>query len=256
MIVLALASWVGGCGGPGKGYEGIWMLTLSPWVDNDPTAVITHNFLDAVEPMDTTVGPWTYTTTGEQSDGIVMVEIFGLDGRGEDEVILVMEGEIFPGRETEEKGTWEFTWEGTEDSQSSEAHVDGYRYTRADSDLSTTVIRMTFDGASATGTVENTTNLVVEYAESDVWDPMDNYLGYTQMPSNSYVFDATGVGINNIPDTSECTADPCFLNVATTFAGSASFTASWTRYRDAGAFDAVDTVGQPHGTGFNPYYYP
>jgi len=256
LTVIALAGWASGCGGPDGGFEGIWMLTLSPTVAGEPTTILNHNFQGVVDqPDDTQVGPWTFTTTGDQSDSIVIVEIFALDGRGEDEAVLVMDGEIFPGLETEEKGTWEFVWEGTSDAKNGQVHKDGYRYTRTDADVSRTVIQMTIDGSSASGTIDETLDQVVEYAESDTWDPMDNYLPYTQMPANFYLFDESGIGVSNDPDSSDCATDPCFLNIANSYSDSTSFTGGWTRYRDAGAFDSVDSVGQPYGTGVNPYYY-
>jgi len=254
MIAVALAGWMGGCGGPGGGFEGIWMVSMSPLVEAEPTFVIEHNFSDAVEPPSgTTPGPWTYENSGEQSDSLMLVEIFGLKGKGEDEAILVLEGAIYPGRETDEKGTWEFVWEGHDDNEITEAHVDGYRLTESGASSAIQTIRLTIDGRSATGTFSIGIDVQDAYTESDSWDPMETYLQFSQVPSSSYVFDASGMGISNSPTETECVSDPCSLSVSTSFSASGDFTAAWTRYSDAGAFDGVDSAGQPFGTGLDPY---
>jgi hypothetical protein len=82
---------------------------------------------------------------------------------------------------------------------------------------------------------------------------METYLQFSQVPSSSYVFDASGMGISNSPTETECVSDPCSLSVSTSFSASGDFTAAWTRYSDAGAFDGVDSAGQPFGTGLDPY---
>ena len=256
LILLSLASLGGGCAGPQGGLFGIWAITMAPYDDADPTTVITHNYVGAVTNDDTgPIGPWTYTNTADQSPSIVMAEIFGLTGKGEDGAVMVIAGEVFPGHETEEKGTWEFIWDSFADDRDGMQHTDGYTFTADSSTHVMSTVTIVVDGSSATGSVDVESNTQIDYLESERWDPTDNFIMSSQIPSNFYLFDAVGSGLSNADATDECTSDPCALGIQFASTGHTTFTAAWTRYKDAGAFDGIEGAGQPFGTGFDPYYY-
>ncbi len=255
VFLLALGALVGGCKGPAGGFGGIWAVTVSPFVDNDPVETISHNYLGAVEQTDDpTADPWTFSDTTEQSDSVMMAEIFGLDGKGEDEALMVLGGIIYPGHQIE-KGTWEFVWDNFEDGSTSQTHMDGYAFTTNTDIHSLTTIAFTIDGSTAEGTIRYEFDTDVQFTETDRWDPADNGVGNTQIPSAFFVFDELGAGLNNTDVSDECSPSPCSLGINSAVTGEAPFTAAWTRYKDAGAFDSVDEAGQPFGTGNVPYYY-
>jgi len=245
VYMLVLASLASGCGGPGGGLFGIWAFTLEPIDYDDPTSNAVHNYVGVAEGGDIDVGPWTYTNTADQSASIVMAEIFGLNGKGESEVVMVIGGNIYPGNETE-KNTWVFEWHHSSDDNTNMQHTDGYMFNLDESEAFTTTLEILFDGSSATGTIDYDYSYVADYRESERWETTNGILN-TLVPADFYI-DAG----DNEPTTDECLADPCTLMYSSGATSSTEFTGAWTRYKDEGAFDSIDMAGQPFGTGNFP----
>ncbi|MCP4804800.1 MAG: hypothetical protein GY913_30050 [Proteobacteria bacterium] len=111
---------------------------------------------------------------------------------------------------------------------------------------------LTVDGDTASGKWTAEFEETINYSESDLWDVPVGF-GTGDIPSDQYL--AFSIGdtddiprVNNIDD-SECSEMRCTLDVLTTCSGENGVTATRTGYLDQGAYDQLEDVNHPYGTG-------
>jgi hypothetical protein len=191
-------------------WEGVWLLEL-PVNDNGQTtadlceADCDESFSNADCPDEVEVDEiWEYTINNTLSAEAYFIEIF--KGKSGD-YFGVINNEIYLGIETASTKQLVLTWEGKTDSFDESEHIDD-GYTFSTTEVSTTLETLTFNKAQGaiTGTWETKVDSMIEYSESDEWDPQDVGFQGGQIPSN--ILEPDDVGDNqNTAEDSECDGD-------------------------------------------------
>lgn len=201
----------------GSGIEGTWMfeITVTAPTGEECASTTTHNFVGAYEPPDAQPDlSWTSTSTGEMSDQV----LFGrIEDSGEGPV-LILGASSLPGT-AEGKGSYSFSWTGTETNRTENQHATGYSYTQSVDDSATTTLKGTLSKGSFDGTWIEETASTAQWVESDTWsDEAAAYVGTTGViPSGNYLLrlDSTGVEVpaTNTQSSYDCGEAGCTLTV-------------------------------------------
>ncbi|MEQ1505913.1 MAG: hypothetical protein ABMB14_27000 [Myxococcota bacterium] len=222
-------------------WEGVWFVD-APSLDVsacDPV-VSNENFDDAEVPDAATGGDWTIVDNLTLSDEAYFLQV--LNGKG-NQVFVVIGDEVFPGTQTKDQLT--VTWTRSTVGDYSETHVDGYDFAVVtDTTVDQTITLTKTENGLAKGTTDYTSTSTLAYTESDRWKSAQTGVGYSQMPSISYL---TGVGAVNLPDNRECADDDCVLTVTTACDGASDFTATFSGEYDNGMWAGIEDASQPAG---------
>lgn len=227
-----------------NGIDGIWLLQLAYAEDDGCDTAINHNFQDSYELGD---GPWTETWLRDHSDALLLAQVAQLDSEN---AVLVIGTQVWPG--TGADGKWTFTWTATDSVQYGNEHDEGYVYGETIERTDVNTLTLTVDGDAASGKWEASLDETISYSESDLWDVQVG-LGVGEIPSDQYlgfsVGDNDDIPRTNTIDDSECSDSRCTLDVQTTCSGESSVKATRTGYLDQGAYDQLEDVARPYGTG-------
>lgn len=237
MRTVALTVVLAGCSG--SGWEGIWLLAI-PYVDEEDACVtsVVENYADADVPEEEDpVGPWTYESTFETSDTLLVIEILAARGNN---VLLVLFDQVYPG--TIEGGVLKVSWTDRTVSTYSELHEAGYSYTMDDTTETVETITLERNGEvdGASGKFDITTTTALAWRESDEWQVGQTYVYGTQIPAFLYL---EGAGANNQPNQPDCAGGECSLEVSVDCALGAQVTALYVGNDDE-EYAAIENAGQ------------
>ena len=233
-ILLALT----GCSDP----TGIWLFQLETG-DFDCEETISENYNDGSVPGGTSgTSDWTNTYTETVSPALAFGQITQHSAK---EGVLVIFGEVYPG--TLDGGVWTFQWTHEQSSEDTDSHSDGYSYSESVVGTSTTTWSLDISGDDATGSVSGDEDTTVGWTESDEWDPTENGIFGSQIPSDMYLVDSDGFGVVSTDDESDCSSDDCELSVSTVCSGSTPISATWSGFLEEDAYEGVNTSGQDYG---------
>ena len=230
-----------GCAGS---IDGIWLAELA-YDDHAACATqVDHNFDDSYAAEE---GPWSETWLRDHSEALVLAQITQSDATT---AVMVVGSEVRPG--SEKNGKWTFTWTATDFVQHATEHDEGYVYGEDTDRTDEETITLTVDGDSAKGTWKATSEELLSYSESDEWDSTVG-VDAGVIPASDYLnYDVPNVGSfprTNTRTDAECAGAQCSLDVLTTCEGSFRVTMTRTGYDDQGAYDQLEDVGHPYGTG-------
>lgn len=240
-----------GClGGP----WGVWLLEV-PYVSEDAeecTEEVTHNFTGAtVVEEEEDDGDYTSETTSDRSSSLLFVQI---ETNSKGEAILVANGEVYPGTETD-SGGWVFEWVGTESNTQEDTYTSEYAYTAVTDAQETAAYSLTFEGKSLSGTLDSTSLLDAAYTETDTWSEDASMFIGTQgdIPAATYL-EVEGEGprggtspASNAYDAEDCDDSSCELTVTSDCYTTRQVTGTLTGYTDE-SYDAVEDNQQRSGT--------
>ncbi len=234
-----------GCKDNGK--EQLWFFTASPASEPVANLSVSHNFTDGSVPDDFDSADWIIADDQLTSDAMFTGQLVEIEGDEAHGALLIIGGEVFPGVEDAEGG-WIFSWEGFDNNQSVESHESGYSFTtRFDGTVSTT-ITWSIDKKTkiASGEIVTSSDDTTAWTESDMFDAAVVGI-YPQIPSWAYLIDDMGYPIENAPGVSNCSTEPCSLELISTSAQNMTFTAVQTDYSDEDVYGSVQDAGQPFG---------
>lgn len=214
--------------------EGLYVVFLDPPGEVTCTTEMSEDYEDdRTQDGGGGSSEWTYTTTVDQSGSAFYFELIPLaDGTW----VLNYGGELIPGTD-EGGGSYKFQWESFLETTETEDHRDGYAFVYKTSASTTTTVNIDRDAKGyLTGSWKTTGVNEERWREDDRWDPADNDLYSTQIPSDQYLFDGDGDPVVNDPETTDCSQDECFIVLTTTCDDSAGFEAVRTDPETAGDF--------------------
>lgn len=246
-ILLGAALFSVGCKS-GLDEAGIWALYLPADTTIECEDTITHNFSESSIPEDEIVdeGDWTITEELNISDSMTFVQIEEL---GDGNALLLMGAEAYPGVET--ANGWKFSWEGSEDSSSTEDHSSGYSYNAVVQGSSIITIKFNVDGETAKGTISSSAETLRSWSETDEWDPKELGFDRGQIPSSAYLVQTAPDGKSEVPTNNRSTnaecGGTCALEVSTVCGGEGTFTAEQLQYDDESVYEYLDAAGQGAG---------
>ena len=224
--------------------DGIWLMQVHFNSDDSCTENLDHNFEDSYTAEE---GPWTETEIIDYSDALGFIQISQLN---EESAVLVIGTEVWPGVASGDG--WVFEWLATDTVKDGREHDEGYVYQEQidRSDLSS--LALTIDGDEAHGTWTFAFSEDVLWTESDTWDSkvgMDS----GDIPSADYLYydegDLEGFSRVNTAAESECSGTQCRLEVLNTCEGTATLDLIRTGYDEEAAYDQLEAVAHPFGTG-------
>ena len=228
-----------------NGIDGIWLMRVAYESDDGCATDLDHNFEDSYTAAE---GPWTETWLDDRTESLVLAQVSQLDG---DTAILVIGTQVWPGSHNG-GGSWNFTWTATDSEQYSIEHDEGYVYTEQVERADTDKLKVKLDGDAASGTWSADWDETVRYEESDEWDSSVG-IAMGQIPSAEHLFyEQPGAGDqprNNTIGDAECSSSRCELVTASVCSGSYAVDLERTGYDDEGAYDQLEDVGRPYGTG-------
>jgi hypothetical protein len=253
--MLTLMLGLLGCNAEATDIEGIWALMLPNLqdVEEDCSEAISHNFTEGQVPeeddeIETRFDEEIETT---RSDQMTLVQIVRSDVN-KDEAMLFAGARAYPGKETD-KGSWLFTWEGSEITDRTQTHVDGYEYTELIDEARVASIRVNVskDGTKGTWTEETVT--AATYTETDAWsEEITEIDANGQMPSSTYLVVEIGSGsltpLFNSRDRADCDGDACELELDISCTNEREFSAIKTGFDDETVYEDVAGAGQQAGT--------
>ncbi|MFT5680523.1 MAG: hypothetical protein ACI8RZ_001429 [Myxococcota bacterium] len=226
MLTLLLLA----CSGEALDPSGIWMLQIAASTGGDCDTLLSHNLLDAAQPIVETASESTVTA----SDMVVMARLVSSEGG----LLLMLEDGVYP--EDPERDWATFTWTRSETDSRTDSHAAGYALTvSTEQSLTQSVTldlpRKVRDSALVVdGAWIESTSLRRYWEESDTW-PDEVGVGATgAMPASSYLevpsLDTGGgtVPASNTQWEADCQADPCTLSVLDTCTDSRPLTATLT----------------------------
>jgi hypothetical protein len=234
-------------------WEGVWLLEFPVKTDGTQTAAdfceseCDHNFDNAECPEEGEFdSEWEYVDERELSPEAYFIEIF--NGKG-GEVFAVVGTDIYIGTDTVKALTLE--WKGFTDSHDVDEHEDGYTYEVDELSEVLDKITLTKDKGTVNGTWATTTSTMVEYHESDEWDPadMDGLITSGQIPSqNLLIPDEQGDNRNSAED-EECGGE-CELMISSSCKpDNLKFTASFAGKYENGMYTGISPANRPPGAG-------
>jgi hypothetical protein len=230
---------------------GTWMFTrqVTPNTGDECTAVLTHNFVGAYEPIqpgeDTA---WQESSSGEYSPEIFFGRVERVQGG---DAVLVIGTTVLPGTQGK-GGEWAFTWTGSDDSTDGDTHVSGYTFAHQSTRSDKLVIAGDFGAGGFEGTHDTETAATDSWSESDVWTPeAAAYVGESgQIPASNYLLRVDTSGIEgatyNAREAYDCGQAGCTMTRQQTCAYRYALTAVSTTFDDdAGAW--TEDATQPAG---------
>jgi hypothetical protein len=233
--MLTLMLGLLGCNAEATDIEGIWALMLPNLqdVEEDCSEAISHNFTEGQVPeeddeIETRFDEEIETT---RSDQMTLVQIVRSDVN-KDEAMLFAGARAYPGKETD-KGSWLFTWEGSEITDRTQTHVDGYEYTELIDEARVASIRVN--------------------VSKDAWsEEITEIDANGQMPSSTYLVVEIGSGsltpLFNSRDRADCDGDACELELDISCTNEREFSAIKTGFDDETVYEDVAGAGQQAGT--------
>ncbi|MFT4975427.1 MAG: hypothetical protein ACI8S6_001314 [Myxococcota bacterium] len=246
MRSMLLGALVLSTGCKGLSEAGIWALYLPADSTTECTEDIVHNFTDAYVPEDEVLdeGDWTITEEENTSDALAFAQIEEL---GDGEALLLIGSEAYPGVET--TNGWKFTWEGSEDSSTTEDHSSGYGFSATTVGTSTIIITLNVDGTTAKGKLASSSSTMRSWTESDTWEVKDLGFDRGQLPAGQFLVKdgpKDTIAANNRNAEEDCSGD-CSLEVSTACSGEGAFTAVQLDYEDESVYEYLDSSGQGPG---------
>ncbi len=238
-----------GCAG---GLDGVWLFSLhvDPGAAEDCHGSVSHNFVDASQPVDDDDlddDPWTSTTTSAVSDQT----FFGLITSTAEGAVLVVDGETYSGTQGDD-GTWALAWTHSETVDDSDQHASGYGWTAYTVAQETTTFSLSLGADTGTGQVVSDGSVDATYNESDAWsEEVSATIGTTgRIPASSYLVKDDGAGgtyaASNDWTLADCSSNPCTLGVTSACTLSVALDAELTEL-DPAAYEGVDGAGQEAG---------
>lgn len=226
MIAFLLA-----CGSAPLDPSGVWMLQITASTGADCDTLLSHNLLDAAQPITETQTDSTTTA----SDMVVMARLVDSDGG----LLLMLSGGVYPEDDNGERAT--FTWSRSESESQTDSHAAGYALTVSTEQSLTQSLFLELPREASSdealvleGAWTESTSLRRYWEESDIW-PDEASVGSTgAMPAGSYLevpaLD-TGGGTTPASNTqweADCQSDPCTLSILETCTDSRPLTATLT----------------------------
>ncbi len=244
-LLLAMA-----CAGA-KDIDGIWAISIPAVTsaEEECSDSISHNFTEAYIPEDEeTTDTWTDESEISESAALQLVQI---TRQSKDEAEMLVGARTYVG--TLKEGTWTFTWDGSDDTATTQSHVDGYDYTAELHTETVTTIRLTKEGDTIKGSWASEMLTQGVWAESDAWsEEITEVSERGNMPSSLYLMiDVPGSGprpADNERDRAECSGTNCELEVTSTCTRTRDYTGFITGYDTEEAYGHLTTAGQPAGS--------
>ncbi|MEL6344812.1 MAG: hypothetical protein AAFV53_16965 [Myxococcota bacterium] len=219
--------------------SGVWLFQVTQNDQLTCTESQAHNYTNALEQNNDEISPWTITQTAEVSDDLFFAQIEDL---GENSAVLILGDQAWPG--TKREGIVTFTWTDAETTTETERHEDdGYVFIEEQQRTATTTITFNRNGAQATGEATLRSTDLIDWTESETWDPKLTGFSVSQIPSSDYIFDKSGFGLTNRADDSDCNGDSCQLNQSTNCEGTGPFTARRAQFDEDGDYDYLFDAG-------------
>lgn len=234
----------GEAAGPNLPADGIWLLRAEYNDDDSCTELMDHNFEDSYTQDE---GPWTETDVLDYSDSLGFVQISQLD---QENAVMVSGTQVWPG--TSSGDGWVFAWDANDVEGHTKEHEEGYTFQETTTRTDSSSLSLTITGDLAQGTWTFASEADVLWRESDTWDS-EVGLGVGDIPSAEYlVYDegeAEGLPRYNLGVEGECSGAQCELRTNTVCSGSATISLTRTGYDEEAAYDQLEGVGHPFGTG-------
>ena len=233
-----------GCAAAPSDLSGIWYFVWEATGPANCSEELDENYVDGAipAPEDPPEDPWTWTEDVERSSGSFFGQVVMLEGGG---ALLVVGAEVLEG--ARDGMDWVFAWDAFEESEAGQEHEAGYRYTESERVSVSTTLRMTVIDTAATGTMRTVQGGEQAWTETDEWDPALTDVVYSQIDSGSYLVDADGLPVENVPTAVDCQGANCVLRFITTCTTTAPFDATLTQFEAEDAYEGVQDAGQPFG---------
>ena len=240
LLLLPLTACLGGP-------DGIYLVQVAYSDAATCGETVTHNFKDSYTEEDA-ASDWTETESEAHSDALYFAQVSGLT-RGE--ATMVIGTQVWKGLKGD-GDAWSFAWDATDEISDALQYKSDYKYTELVSRSENDTIDLVFDGNTAAGDWTVVSSESIAWTESDQWDaeagltsgaiPSTEYLSYDDGPDE-------GLPRTNSRAGSECSASDCRLATETTCDTSGAITMTQSDYRDDGAYDQLEGVSHPFGTG-------
>ncbi|MEM6928978.1 MAG: hypothetical protein AAF602_18710, partial [Myxococcota bacterium] len=159
--------------------------------------------------------------------------------RGEDELILNLEGEVFVGMFVD-AGTLNVAWSSADEDRTLVEYQEDYRFEGVETRMLDQQFELTAEGDLLTGTMTVIESEALVFTETDEWDAQQSGIAQSDIPAFTYLerIDGEFGFVSNDAAAVDCAAADCELSVSETCTSRLTVTA----YPIEGGFERFEAL--------------